>query len=101
MRILRPVSILSGCLMLAGSAAAQISLTPPGVQTPPTDSKPAKPKPSKPEPKPTVAKKPAAPAEPAAAAAPAPTDPNVDLVYGAYQRGEYKTSFDLALKRVQ
>jgi TPR repeat protein len=51
-----------------------------------------------------VAKKPAAPApaEPApAASAAAPTDPNVDLVYGAYQRGMYKTAFDLATKRVQ
>ena len=28
-------------------------------------------------------------------------DPNVDLVYGAYQRGLYKTAFDLATKRAQ
>ena len=28
-------------------------------------------------------------------------DPNVDLVYGAYQRGHYKTAFDLATKRAQ
>ena len=33
--------------------------------------------------------------------APVPDDPNVDLVYGAYQRGQYKTAFDLATKRVQ
>ena len=33
--------------------------------------------------------------------APAPDDPNVDLVYGAYQRGQYKTAFDLATKRAQ
>ncbi len=36
-----------------------------------------------------------------ACSAPAPDDPNVDLVYGAYQRGLYKTAFDLATKRVQ
>ena len=28
-------------------------------------------------------------------------DPNVDLVYGAYQRGLYKTALDLALTRAQ
>ena len=33
--------------------------------------------------------------------APAPGQPNVDLVYGAYQRGQYKTAFDLATKRAQ
>ena len=33
--------------------------------------------------------------------APPPDDPNVDLVFGAYQRGQYKTAFDLATKRVQ
>ena len=43
MKILRPVTIFAGIVMLAGSAAAQISLTPPGVQTAPAESKPAKP----------------------------------------------------------
>jgi TPR repeat protein len=112
MTVLRPVSILLGCLMLATSAAAQISLTPPGVQTPPTDSKPEKPSPKKPEPKkpeaskpeakPSVAKKPSSPAEPSAAQTP-PTasNANVDMVYGAFQRGFYKTAFDLASKRVR
>ena len=33
--------------------------------------------------------------------APVPTIPIVDLVYGAYQRGMYKTAFDLATKRAQ
>ena len=28
-------------------------------------------------------------------------DPNVDIVYGAYQRGLYKTAFDLATTRAQ
>ena len=33
--------------------------------------------------------------------APVPDDPNADLVYGAYQRGLYKTAFDLATRRAQ
>ena len=33
--------------------------------------------------------------------APVPDDPNLDLVYGAYQRGFYKTAFDLATKRAE
>jgi len=67
---------------------------------------------AKPKPKPpTAAKKPAPAATPKPAATPAPTatvtpapvfeDPNVDLVYGAYQRGQYKTAFDLATNRAQ
>ena len=42
-------------------------------------------------------------AAPAATVTPAPAfeDPNVDLVYGAYQRGQYKTAFDLATNRAQ
>ena len=64
----------------------------------------------KPKP-PAAAKKPAPAATPKPAATPAPTatvtpapafeDPNVDLVYGAYQRGQYKTAFDLATNRAQ
>ena len=105
--LLRPISILASCLMWTASAVAQISLTPPGTEAPPAASKPA----AKPKPKPpAVAKKPApaATAKPAAppptatvTPAPAPDDPNVDLVFGAYQRGQYKTAFDLAIKRAQ
>src|SRR3981189_61578 len=108
MKILRPISILASCLLLTAGAAAQISLTPPGAETPPAASKPAaKPKAKPPE----VAKKPAAaaatpkPAAPPPAPtakvtpAPAPDDPSVDLVFGAYQRGQYKTAFDLAPTR--
>src|SRR6202165_5549221 len=109
MTILRPLSILAGCLLWTASAYAQISLAPPAAQTPPAASKPvAKPKAKAP----AVAKKPAAPAAtpkpaatPAPAAtvtpAPAPDDPNVDLVFGAYQRGQYKTAFDLATNRAK
>src|SRR4029079_15305129 len=70
--------------------------------------KPTKPVPKKPAPdRPAAAKKPTAPAAatPSASSTPAtatpPVDPKVDLVYGAYQRGLYKTSFELATKRVQ
>src|SRR5205814_9396046 len=102
MKILRPIPILAGSLMLATAASAQISLTPPAAE-PPAAAKPA----PKAAPKPPVAAKkppapfaapkpPAAPSPPAAAAAPtpAPDDPNVDMVYGAYQRGQYRTAFD-------
>ena len=57
MKILRPISILVSCLMWTASAAAQISLTPPGAQSPPATSKPRKA-----EGKTRNAKKPAAPA---------------------------------------
>src|SRR5260370_41401404 len=108
MKRLRPISILVSCLLLPASAHAQISLAPPSAQTPPAASKPA----AKPKAKPPAAAKnsaaPAAkPAAPEAAPtatvtpAPIPDDPNVDLVFGAYQRGQYKTAFDLAAKRAQ
>src|SRR5271166_4042789 len=110
------ISILATGLLLATSAAAQISLTPPAAQPPVTKPAELAKEPTKPaqaiKTKPHMVKKPAAPAAqakpatptaPAAAAtpAPAPDDPNVDLVYGAYQRGQYKTAFDLATARAQ
>jgi hypothetical protein len=58
MKILRPILILASCLTFAANAAAQISLTPPGVDTPPAD-KPAAKANAKPA---AAAKKPAAPA---------------------------------------
>ena len=76
---------------------AQVQLLPPP-GSPPKASKPAKAKIIKP-----VAKKPAptpAPATPSSATV-TPDDPNADVVFGAYQRGQYKTAFDLATKRVQ
>ena len=103
MQRLRPISILSVCLIWTASAAAQISLAPPAAEP----AKPAAAPKTKP---PAIAKKPPAPAAkpeatpaPAATATPAPAadDPNVDLVYGAYQRGMYKTAFDLATQRAQ
>ncbi len=120
--ILRRLWCLALCF--AGTATAQVSLAPPGGPraggTRPGAAKP-KPKPRevpkspKEAAKETVkkrprnAKKPAAapkpeakPApEPTVTPAPAPDDPNADYVYAAYQRGQYKTAFDLATKRVQ
>src|SRR5258707_11118881 len=108
MKILRPISILASVLMLTASAEAQVSLTPPSAETP--ASKPAakpKAKPAatakRPEP-PAAAAKPAAPAATPTATvtpAPPPDDPNVDLVFGAYQPGQYKTTPELASKRAQ
>ncbi len=106
--ILRPISIIACSVMLTAGALAQISLSPPPTQTTPAAGQPA----AKPTAKPhTIAKKPTAAATPKPAANPAPTatvtpaptpdDPNVDVVYGAYQRGMYKTAFDLASKRAQ
>ena len=108
MTILRPASILAICLLWQAGAVAQISLTPPGAAPPPAESKPKdKPKPKPPvaakKPAPAATPKPAATPAPAATVvpAPAPDDPNVDLVFGAYQRGQYKTAFDLATRRAQ
>ena len=42
MKILRPILILASCLTFAANAAAQISLVPPGVDTPPADKPAAK-----------------------------------------------------------
>ena len=120
MKLLRPISLLAGLLMTMAGATAQISLTPPAAQPPasPPAAKKEAPKPKAP----TAAKKPAATPTPTPAAAPlkpaittrpaatpapspSPTaafeDPNVDIVYGAYQRGLYKTAFDLAITRAQ
>ena len=127
MKIQRPISIITsivisiligGLWCLAGTATAQVSLAPPGIPAPaPEATRPAAPKPRlKPRetPKETPkeaakeAKKPAAapkpetkPAlEPTVTPAPAADDPNADYVYAAYQRGQYKTAFDLATARV-
>jgi hypothetical protein len=108
MNFLQPMAIVAAGLMLASGATAQVSLTPPAAESKPAPKKEA-PKEKK---APVAAKKPAAPAatpKPAATPTPAPTaapapvfeDPNVDLVYGAYQRGMYKTAFDLAVTRAQ
>ena len=111
MKLLRPIAIALGGLMATG-ASAQISLTPAvsAAQSPPAKLPAKKKEAPKAAPKetskesskpkaPAVARKPATP-KPAASPTPAPTptptfdDPNVDLVYGAYQRGLYKTAFD-------
>jgi len=107
MKLLRTISIPVFCLMLADTTSAQISLTPPAAQTPAPKPAAKKAAPKEKPKAPTVAKKPAAAPKPAATPSPTPSpgaafeDPNVDLVYGAYQRGLYKTAFDLASTRAQ
>ena len=78
MKILRPLSVfsiwstLAGCLVLAASTAvAQVSLAPPGVQTPPASQPAAKPK-AKPH---AVARKPAVTPKPATTPAATVTRP--------------------------
>ncbi len=113
MKILRALSILASLLMLPANGMAQTPLLPPpGMPKPllPPPGMPTPVKKEKPKPKPPAAAKKAAPT-PKPTATPAPTatvtpapvfeDPNVDLVYGAYQRGQYKTAFDLATNRAQ
>src|ERR1700689_720938 len=96
------LSILASCLVLAASpAAAQVSLAPPGVQTPPAAKPKAKPHVVTRKPAASATPKPAAPLAATVTPAPVPDNPNVDLVYGAYQRGQYRTSFDLATQRAQ
>src|SRR4051812_41638087 len=99
MKILRPIAIAVCLSVPAANALAQVPLLPPP-GAPAAVKKPAKAKILKP-----VVKKPApapTPAPPASAtAAPVPDDPNTDLVYGAYQRGQYKTAFDLASRRAE
>src|SRR5215475_2410506 len=91
------VIAVAGALVMAADAAAQVSLTPPGVEPPATTRAAPNPRAKAPgfvKKPPAAEAKPAPPALPAAAAtAPAPLDPNADLVYGAYQRGMYKTAF--------
>src|SRR6516164_2273542 len=110
MKLSRSITILA-LLLPTVPAAAQISLAPPPATTPPNTSaeKPKETPKTKPH---TVAKKPAQPAPkpsaspsppPAATVIPAPQTDNsgADLVFGAYQRGQYKTAFDLAMTRAQ
>src|SRR6266487_1710801 len=93
MKLLRPISLLAALLMTTAGATAQVSLTPPAAQPP--ANPPAAPL------KPAVTTKPVATPTPSPSPTAAFEDPNVDAVYGAYQRGLYKTAFDLAITRAQ
>ena len=103
MNILRCFTLVAGCALAIAPASAQISLTPPAAQAPPKAPPKAPAKATPPAKAPPAAAKKAAPApgKPAEPAATAPADANLDLVYGAYQRGQYKTAFDLATQRAQ
>src|SRR5689334_22483503 len=97
MKIFRPIAMAAASLMLMQAAFAQMQLTPPAADGK-SAAKKAAPKEKK---APTSAKKqaPAAIPKPAPTATPVPAptvtpapsavfdDPNIDLVYGAYQRG--------------
>ena len=99
-----------GVLVLATARSAQVSLTP---RRAPKQAgrKEGTPKEKKARRRRSAAAASDAEAGADANAGPAPTprrrptpafeDPNVDLVYGAYQRGMYKTAFDLAMTRAQ
>jgi uncharacterized protein len=101
----RPIAILLASLALVTGAPAQVSPTAPPARAPASDQGAARHN-AKGQ---AVVKGPAAPAaESRPATAPStvnttavPDDPRVDLVYGAYQRGEYKTARDLAVPRAE
>jgi len=103
-----PCITMLATLLLTGPAAAQLQIAPPATipSAAPEKQKPkphtiTKKKEAAPAPKPSASPKPTP--TPAATVIPAPpTDnSNADLVFGAYQRGQYKTAFDLATVRAQ
>lgn len=111
MMLRHPLLLLALSLWLAtGAAVAQTPLAPPPGAPQPA-AKPAEK--ARPKPPPAAAKKSEAKSEtkpetkptPAASATPLPSpipdNPNVDVVFGAYQRGEYKTAFGLAEPRAK
>src|SRR5215475_5303100 len=106
MKLPRSIAMLAPFL-LSAPAIAQISLSPPPATTAPNPSaekpKPSPPAATKKKEAAQPAPKPSPTPPPAATVIPAPqTDnSNVDLVFGAYQRGHYKTAFDLATERAQ
>src|SRR6516162_8903025 len=96
MILLRATSICLGLLLLATAASAQTSLAPPAAEKP--AAKPER----KAEPKSEAkARKPAPSASATPAPASTPDDPNVDVVYTEFQKGRYKTTFNLAIPRAQ
>lgn len=118
-RIYRHFAATVVCCALIAPAAAQISITPPGQPPkfePVPKTTPKKPNPSRPraktEPK-NLARPPANASAKTAPVAPdndakqpvtdaaQPDDPNVDLAFGAYQRGYYQTAFKIATERAE
>src|SRR5579871_3733312 len=105
----RAILILAGSLLLANAATAQLSLTPQAEKPPASKGEP------KPEAKSEVKSEAKAKAkktdiktetkpetkEAAPAAGATPGDPNADVVYAEFQRGRYKTTFNLATPRAQ
>ena len=121
MQLLRPISIVASLLVTVAGASAQVPLTPPAAQAPanPPAAKKETPK-ETPKQKARLRRSslqrsslPRHPSpwqhpgrrrrrrRPPPRRRPPSTIPIVDLVYGAYQRGLYKTAFDLATTRAQ
>src|SRR6201994_610614 len=101
------ISLVVGAALFATAAAAQTSIAPPAAKSEskaaPKSEPKAESKSEAKKTKPPAVKKPA-PSEtrpPAVTATPAPDNPDVDVVYGAFQRGEYRTARELALPRAQ
>jgi len=83
--------------MASAAAQAPTQLSPPAPQAPPPAAKPAaKPAPSKPQA--TPGKPAPAPAAPTTAVAP---QRELDMAYGAFQRGYYLTAFSIATQRAE
>jgi TPR repeat protein len=108
MRRLRSPALVLLYLLGATGASAQVSLTPPKTSPPQVTNTP-EPKPKKTVPirkqvkssdKPDTGK-PAEPNPEDAAKAVLTEGPDVDLVYGAYQTGFYKTAFNYATLRAE
>src|SRR5690606_30327837 len=119
MRLSRTLALTIGCVAWAAAPQAQISLTPPGLDAPSRAQPRAAPKappkaPARTAPPRRSAPRPA-PAPPAPKSETPPTpqpradteapvasdDPRVDAVYGAFQRGLYRTAFTLATERAE
>ena len=107
-----PCITMLATLLLTVPAAAQLQITPPAtIPSPPAEKQkpkpppPAKKKEAAPAPKPSASPKPAPSSKPTPTPTVIPAPPtdnsSADLVYGAYQRGQYKTAFELATARAQ
>src|SRR5204863_6437916 len=103
MKQFSPITMLAAMLALGTPAAAQVSPTPPAADSARKEVPKDKKAPAK---KSTTPAAPKSTPTPTSVATPKPADgpfddPNTDVVYGAYQRGQYKTAFDLAINRAQ
>ena len=98
-------SVVAGVIAFSASAVAQGAPNPfrsrSSLRRNPRLRDPLRQKKAAPAPSAHKKSEPAKAATPPAAQTPAPDDPNVDLAYGAYQAGLYRTAFNIALKRAE